>query len=374
MPSHEFFKPKLSGQRFEDHTIPVEILDDFANYEELLLKLAKWIYYEENDRQRVPKGFGKGVSLKLENIEHGSAIPKMMIVASTFLVQNQDTLHYFEEAREKIVKAVDAANRGVELTGYLPSNLFYFFDKIGKRLLEDESIDFKPGSLYNAKLTTTSRLLLALASPQLQTVEGVGRAKGLVSALDKKQKTFTVLEKDDSKVIVKLEDEFSEIIFDAFERYENQSKVLVKGIGRFNRQAKLQNIDSIRTVTILHDLDVESRLEEFLDLGEGWLDGDGSTYRRPDIDWLIDKFENQIPQDIVLPYTYPTPDGGIQFEWKRGVHDATLTISLNDKSAYLHYFNSATDEEIENEALNLNNDSSWEWAINTILNPHFKIQ
>ena len=79
-----FFSPRLTGSRFEDHTLPVNILEDFSALEELIIELAKKIYLEENpNKKRVPKGFSDGIYLKLANIQEGSAIPQF-IMASIF--------------------------------------------------------------------------------------------------------------------------------------------------------------------------------------------------------------------------------------------------------------------------------------------------
>ena len=56
----DLFKPKFSGQRFEDHTLPFEILEDLSVYQDLLLQVAKDIYYKKNGNKRVPNGFGQG--------------------------------------------------------------------------------------------------------------------------------------------------------------------------------------------------------------------------------------------------------------------------------------------------------------------------
>ncbi len=68
-----FIAPKLTGSRFEDHSLPVNILEDFTAFEDLIIEIAKGIYLNENiNRRRVPKGFADGVSLKLVDIEEGS--------------------------------------------------------------------------------------------------------------------------------------------------------------------------------------------------------------------------------------------------------------------------------------------------------------
>jgi hypothetical protein len=42
-----FLKPKFEGHRFDDHTLPVSMLEDFSAFEELVFELAKKIYLEK---------------------------------------------------------------------------------------------------------------------------------------------------------------------------------------------------------------------------------------------------------------------------------------------------------------------------------------
>jgi hypothetical protein len=65
----EFIKPKLLGERFEEHSIPVEVLKDWAAFEGLITETAKWVYLQENPtRQRVPRGFIEGFALHLSSV------------------------------------------------------------------------------------------------------------------------------------------------------------------------------------------------------------------------------------------------------------------------------------------------------------------
>jgi hypothetical protein len=52
-----FVAPRLVGARFDDHTIPLELLKDLAALEELVVAVAKWKFVEQHGRLRAPKGF-----------------------------------------------------------------------------------------------------------------------------------------------------------------------------------------------------------------------------------------------------------------------------------------------------------------------------
>ena len=102
-----FLAPKLEGKRFEDHAIPVELLEDFAVLQELIFEIAKDIYLKQNpERQRVPKGFTDEVYLKLIDVKPGSAIPNF-ILASAMGVSTSlfpKNIEYFEQAGDEIWK------------------------------------------------------------------------------------------------------------------------------------------------------------------------------------------------------------------------------------------------------------------------------
>ena len=54
----EFLSPRLVGKRFDQHSIPLEVLKDLSALEELIVEVAKWHYLRANkDRKRIPKGF-----------------------------------------------------------------------------------------------------------------------------------------------------------------------------------------------------------------------------------------------------------------------------------------------------------------------------
>ena len=42
-----FLSPKLEGQRFAGHSVPLDMLKDFAAFQEMLVEVAKWRFLEE---------------------------------------------------------------------------------------------------------------------------------------------------------------------------------------------------------------------------------------------------------------------------------------------------------------------------------------
>lgn len=372
MQSREFIKPRLTGQRFNDHTIPLQILEDLAAYEEFLHKVAKWVYYDQNDTKRVPKGFGKDVSLKLANIEKGSVIPSIIIASTSFIVGETNMQPYYEQAQLRIIKAIDAAQHDSDATLFLPPELLAEFGKVGKNLKEDEGIDFSPnGGAYHALLTNISRRKLAFSSPAVTEISNRVTVRGAISALDKKTKEYTFTSDDNVAVSVAIDAAYAEVFKEAFDMYDDDKRVLIKGMGIFNKQNRLQGFEDVEYINILHEMDVPTRLKEFLKLQPGWMNGEGTSYAKKDIEWLSQQFDDYYSPELLLPYTYPTIEGGIQFEWIKGDHDATLNLNLQNKSGYFHYLNLADNMDRE-QNVQLDTTGGWD-ELNAVLLNYFKI-
>jgi hypothetical protein len=154
-----FLKPRITGTRFNGGAIPLEFLVDFAVLSEMILEVAKWKYREENpDRQRVPRGFAEGVSLKLTGIEEGSAIPVISLVNSEEMLLPPVAQQYFEDARDSIIEAVVAAQVGGSITAHLPQKLLGYFDRFGRNLADGEAIEFGSNTAAPiARMTKESR-------------------------------------------------------------------------------------------------------------------------------------------------------------------------------------------------------------------------
>jgi hypothetical protein len=370
--SDEFLKPRLNGKRFDDHTIPLELLEDFAALEELFIEVAKWIYLNENtDRKRVPRGFTDGVALKLSSIEAGSAVPKILLVTSSLGLFPNDNQQYFEKAKENILLAIDAAGKEEEVTKFIPENLLVYFNRIGKRLKDDETIDFSPDSGLHAKLNKTTRKRLVLASSNINEVTNETTIRGSIPEVDKSKKTFTVLTINGQRINAKLQEPHSATVFEAFNSYESKSRVLISGVGRFDKNDKLVSIESIEHISILDPLDIPSRLEELSNLENGWLNGEGTGMKKENVTWFADIFETNYNPALPLPYLYPTPSGGIQAEWSFENWDISLNIDLNDKSGFYQSLQLDSDDVIE-ARFDLTKDNDWQ-VLNQKLADIFKV-
>lgn len=184
--------------------------------------------------------------------------------------------------------------------------------------------------------------------------------RGLVCELDQDNMTFQLQQIVGGMVSVPVSERHYQTILDAFNGYKDGVRVLVEGEGKRNRQNRLTELKSVDRISILHPLDVPARLDEFRDMRDGWLDGEGVAPTQAGIDWLADAFARNYKQDAPLPFTYAMPSGGVQFEWSLGNIEISLEVDLSTRKAVWHWLDMDTSRCYERE-LDLADAANWEW-------------
>ena len=115
----------------------------------------------------------------------------------------------------------------------------------------------------------------------------------------------------------------------------------------------------------LHPLDITLQLDDFRDMQDGWLDGDGFAPSHAGIDWLIGMFSQHYLHELPLPHIYPTPQGGIRAEWSLSHNEVSIEIDLQNHTAEWHLLNVNTHQS-EIQELNLDEDHAWDWTTKKI--------
>ena len=346
-------EPRFVGARFDEHTIPLELLKDIAVLEEFVVAVAKWIFVQNNDRIRAPKGFTDPLSIGLSAVKDGSAIPAIAIdyiddSAGLFPAANED---YFFRAVQAIGRAIDAAEHNEPITNHLPANLLGYFDRFGRGLREGEILEFFPGQERPARLTKLTRRRLLLAS-QNEVLTDEITVRGLVSELDQSKMSFELQLPGGRKIAAKVDTIHLDTILEATRGYRTGVKVSVSGVGRFDRYERLHSFDVIEDAAIIDTNDPLARIDELRLLKVGWLDGRGLVPTSSEFDWLESFFADAYPPTLPSPYIYPTEEGGVQLEWRTGNQDISLEIDLAGLSGDLHCLNTETLQEIS-EVLSL---------------------
>ena len=155
--------------------------------------------------------------------------------------------------------------------------------------------------------------------------------------MDQDKMTFELQSLEGRRIPAAIEEQHRDIVLETFNGFEENGKVLIRGIGKYDRQERLVKLESIEDITSLDPLDVPSRLYEFRALKDGWLEGEGSALSREGLEWLTTQFEQCYPSDLPLPYLYPTPEGSVRAEWSEGANAVVLETNLDSHSALWIY-------------------------------------
>lgn len=362
-----FIAPRLVGSRFEDHTLPVNILEDFTALEDLLIEVAKGIYIAENpNRKRVPKGFSDGVYLKLVDIEGGSSIPKFAIasaiaLSSTLPLENLDNFSYFEKAKDKIIELVESVNDG-KVPTQIDYKLLSYFSKIGKNLLDDESIDF--GYNYtsrtpsNAILNKSTRKKILLSSEKKTEYADSIKLFALIPEIDQKNNTFQI-ETEYGNIKCPLTETIKDSVFVAFNEYINKTYVTIKGTAQYNWNDKIQEITEIESLDILDPLDVSLRINNLSKLEDNWYEGHGKALNKNGLNSFENLFNSYFENKLPLPAIFPKVDGNIQLEWKNEIKNIVIEINLDTLKSEYFYYNDLDDSDEKEETIELREKEGW---------------
>lgn len=363
MSEEVFLKPRLVGKRFDEHSIPLEFLQDLAVLEQMIKETAKWQFLLTHpERKRIPRGFFDDISLKMGAIEEGSAVP--VIVLSFTLLFPPGNVRYFEQAREEILNSMDVSNSLQTREIDLPKHILMYFDRFGRTLRNDEAIEFMSGTKIIAYTHQTREKLIEASGIEEWTEEA--SLRGVITELDTKEMTFLLQLTDGTRIKAPVSKEHKEIIFETFSDFENTKKILLRGTINKSRFNRMKAIQSIENITILDTLDIDSRLDEIRALSEGWLDGKGHIPDSDQLDWFANEFGNRYDPDLPLPWLYPTPEGGLQAEWSGPTTEATMEIDLAQKEALLVSVN-VQNTETQEIALNLASSGDWD-TLNKVIN------
>jgi len=359
MGSEPFLSPRLDGGRFTNHSIPLEFLKDLAVLEEMIFEIAKSQFLSDNpERKRVPRGFTEGIELKLTGIGEGSAVPNIAIVWESDELFPEAKI-CLEEARDSVIGAISAAENDENIGNYINEKSLVYFDRFGRSLREGEVIEFKsPNREKPARLTKETRRKLVFSSTAVNELTEEVSLRGTIPVANQAKLTFEIQLYDGHNVKAPMSLQHFEIIREAWNGYRQNTRVLIKGVGKYNRLQKLQELESIEHITILDPMDVPARLDELRLLKDGWLDGAGKAPKLQGLDWLAQVFEQYFPDKLPLPFIYPTEEGGVSAEWPIETNEISLEINLDSHIGEWHFLNPQTNQE-ETMLINLNDEAGW---------------
>lgn len=358
METQDFLKPRLVGDRFDGHTLPLEILKDFSALEEMIVEVAKWQFLKDHPQsKRVKRNFSDGLELHLAKVEPGSAIPVILLTFSQLVAPAN--VVYFEQAKDAIIESMAQAEQGVSPT--LPINYLSYFDRFGRGLRVNESIEFSRTGTTTVVYTPKLRKQLIKLSKVEEWTEEI-QLRGRISEADISKNSFQMELRNGTRLQSPWAKQHRTTVLEALTRYESQPEsafVLIQGVVKKDSRDRLVAIESVEHISALDPLDVTLWLEELKELKDGWLDGKGLAPRSDALDMLAQHFDLSFDANLRLPYLYPTAEGGIQAEWSLpNDWEASLEIDLTTYQASFQALNVQTHETKDGE-INLKQPENW---------------
>lgn len=356
---------KLRGGRFKEAELPFFMLGDLASLQEMVVEVAKWLFKKEHGRERVSPDFNQSY-LKIVGLRSGSSVVEID-VGTTRPILPDVPVHnheHFEGAVERIVDVVGQAERGAErLNGGIPSQYMAYFNHVGRSLLPSETMEITTHSKNTANLTQKVREVLVRHSGG-EIMRDI-TVRGTIPEVDLQKMKFRLRPIHGPTIPnCPLLEQHRDAVLAALNSYKNgehqtKMQVRVQMTGIYDKQDRLQCVESIRGVEPLDQLDVGARLDEFRNLRDGWLDGEGMAPEYANLDWLSEAFGLYYPGYIPLPRTYPMANGGVSLEWSFGVRDVDVEIDLERRVGELCVFNRDTKKCEEDEDVKLDVPDGW---------------
>jgi len=332
-----FLNPRLIGTRYEEGSVPLDVIREWASFEELVLELARRLYLEEHpERKRVPRGFIENFALHISGVAEGSAVPHIDRVLTGGREDNPENEVYYTRARNLVLGVIAAAALHSAIPSEFPKDLLSRFDRIGRSLREDERIEFvspdTPADNPAVLDRDTYKRLALLAAEEYQAE---AELRGRVTEFDLARKTFLFSLLDGNRVQGVWTKETRGPLFEALQGcFSDRQKVRLLAFAALDASDRPKRLVEVLQVEPLDPLDVPARLEELKTLRRGWLNGEGEPLDPEGLTWLANGWKTTSPAVLPNPYVYPTPQGGVQLEWSVGSWELSAEVDLDRKRTY----------------------------------------
>ncbi|HMR83962.1 MAG TPA: hypothetical protein PKE30_12560 [Niabella sp.] len=363
-----FLAPKLEGKRFENHALPLDMLEDLSALQNLIFEVAKKIYLEENShRKRVPNGFLENTGLSIIDVKEGSTIPQIVIstlvgVGSIIGTNNFTTSNYLEKAKEEVLQLVSTEGATPANLGSYDEKIISYFNRLGRNLKDGEEMILAPNSTTNrAVLNQSVRKKILLTRSASREYSAEINEYATIPMIHKGDKEFSI-SIEGNEYRYKLKPGIRDVVEEAFKEFDNKTFVSIKATGIFDKNDKLIKIAKIESINVLDPFDVDLRIYHLKKIQDNWYYGEGKA---PDHGFL-DRFSADFGQyygfDLPLPAIFPTAAGDIELEWSFKI--ANINFEINSKeytgTLYVMKKNGGDDKD---EEINLDLGKSEDWQV-----------
>lgn len=369
----EFLSSCLRGDRFKGGEIPLDVLRDISNLGQLIFAIAKWKFQQHipNTSSRKINRYFAQHHLSVSKIEAGSAIFNLNLVTENeqqeLLEMNDTVTKIIYTAKDELIDTIRCANSNSDVVSVLPYKLLKQVKNIGNNLLPNESIELSSNQYSDPILFTTETRkylddrLNKLSQTELDNIQ----IRGFIPEVDQNKMTFHMEIADKKRIRGSIPEQHLNEIVLGFNGYTERKRLLFEGKVNFDNKSSVAQWDSIDKIHSPDTLDVPYSLELFKELEDGWLDGEQGTAPDPSgLDWLGNIFIRHYPDNLPLPHTYPTPEGGIQMEWSYKKSYIEFEIDLTTRKGEWFRYETSNDDKDYICEIDLEQPDDWKLIVN----------
>ena len=374
MLKRKFLSVRFEGGRFKDGEIPLDILGDMNKLKKLIFAIAKWKL-----QQRIPNTSDKKANkyfeqyhLSISKIEDDSAILTLNLVNHNEQREPQELNDTVAEiiysAKDELVDTIHCANNDGSVASVLPFDLLKRIKKIGNNLRPSESMEFSSNQYSEPILfnTETRKYLDCRYNEISQTELSKIQIRGFIPEVDQNKMTFHMEIADKKRIKGSITNQNLNKILLGFNGYVERKRLLFEGKAILDKEGNIIRWDTIEKIHSPETLDVPYSLELLKELKNGWLDGEqGVAPDHNGLDWLGNTFIRYYPDSLPLPYTYPTPEGGVQMEWlfENTEFEFEFAVNLSTRRGEWFRYETSNDDKDIICKINLEKSDDWEKMI-----------
>lgn len=359
------FRLRYVGARFEGARMPLDVLPDLPAFRDLLVAYVKAGWREAHrNRERLPKGFVRGLKFDLLGVEDGSAVPAIQWDsdnAQLHLPEFKDEIEVLvSEAFANVVHLVDGA--ASQVSGHsLNLEEIRALNRFGADLQQDERIEFAgtkdaTGNVVYLDADRRKRLLTRGRNSYEARFDSVGKLLG--SGIDEAEKNghIQISTTEHGLLQLSIPPERVKEEFDGKIGADVQFRLIVEldKAERVVRVTEVLEIDLI-DAEVVADLErCRGRISALSSLPDGWHDGAGKV-PTPDSIASAHRLLACNPGLAASYSIFPTDEGGLLFEFVQGDWDYSVEIRPDGK-AEIYGIESDGEGEMETEVLDVGSE------------------
>jgi len=248
---------KFEGERFQDHALAIDVLEELCQLQRIIIETAKEIWYSENtDRRNLPKGFEQRISLSFRRIEEGSAtIPLEIRIERdlTLFELPSEEPKELKDAIGMVQRIYETQERDENLPENCPKKLLSEYGKLGKELKANDTMVLITNENKKARIThNTGNKILKFIEKKHESLIDI---EGEVLEVDVKKGKFQIWKDDKTSISVKFISEKEKIITEALHNHE-YIRLRVKGKGDVLPGGELLSIEEVEELQLIKTGDI----------------------------------------------------------------------------------------------------------------------